>query len=204
MHVKICGITTGEAALIAAGAGATMIGFVFAPSRRKISVEKAKKIIASLPPSIEKVGVFVNASAERIRHIAKEVGLTMIQLHGEESASFIASLPYPVIKAFPITAVYDGMENRWDPTYFLIDSPPAQFKGGSGVSFNWDLLQQTTLPMHQSIVAGGLTPDNVHEAIIQTNCVGVDVSSGVETNGVKDHAKIEAFITRAKEARGEL
>lgn len=203
MHVKICGITTSDTALIAARAGATMIGFVFAPSRRQISVEKAKRIVASLPPSVEKVGVFVNASNAHIRHIAKEVGLTMIQLHGEESASLMMSLPYPVIKAFPITAVHEGMENTWDPTYFLIDSPPAQFKGGSGVSFNWDLLQQTTLPMHQSIIAGGLTPDNVHEAIIRTNCIGVDVSSGVETNGVKDHEKIEVFITRAKEAKGE-
>lgn len=204
MEVKICGITTSEAAHIAAQNGATMIGFVFAPSRRQISIPKAKQIIASLPASVEKVGVFVNESAEHICQIAREVGLTMIQLHGEESASLVASIPYPVIKALPITEIDTIEEKGYEPTYFLIDSPPATFRGGSGVSFDWTELQQTTVPMHQSIVAGGLTPDNVYDAIHLTNCIGVDVSSGVETNGEKDHSKIIAFIKQVKEAEGAL
>ncbi len=204
MEIKICGITTVEAAHVAACAGATMIGFVFAPSQRRIATHQAKEIIASLPKKVEKVGVFVNASADHICHVATEVGLTMIQLHGEEPASLSRSLPYPVIKAFSITAVPEIAESSWDPAYYLIDSPPAQFKGGSGVSFDWNLLQHRTIPIHQTMVAGGLTPDNVQEAIAQTNCIGVDVSSGVETHGEKDHEKIITFITRAKQAKGEV
>lgn len=198
MEIKICGITTFEAARNAVDAGATMIGFVFAPSKRRVAQQQAKEIIDSLPASIEKVGVFVNAPVEHICEVAADVGLTMIQLHGEEPASMIKQLPYPVMKAFSIDQFITVDLQAYDPAYFLIDSPPAQFKGGTGIPFDWERLRTSADLGRPFLIAGGLTPRNVEEAIQTSNCYGVDVSSGVETNGEKDHEKITLFIQRAK------
>lgn len=204
MEIKICGVRTIEAAQVAVKHGATMIGFVFAPSTRRITVAHAKEIIATLPEEIEKVGVFVNESVENIHLIVKEAGLTMVQLHGEESTDYIQQLSYPVIKAFPINLLHKISCDTNKVDYVLIDSPPAQFKGGSGISFDWGILERKKPVFRPFIVAGGLTPENVFEAIRQSTCNGVDVSSGVETEGVKDLTKIVAFIKEARRAEGEM
>lgn len=203
MNIKICGITTVEAAQVAIDSGATMLGFVFAPSRREISLSLAKEIIDTLPATIEKVGVFVNESVYRMHVIAKEVGLTMIQLHGEEANSDMQKIQYPTIRAVSIDQIDTINQSQFQPTFYLIDSPPGDFKGGTGVTFDWSMLQNLqSLPPF--ILAGGLTPKNVTHAIIQTNCSGVDVSSGVETDGLKDHQKIRVFIDEVNRTEGDI
>lgn len=195
MLIKICGITNSEAALTAVKHGANWLGFVFAPSKRKISAAQAADIAAQLPSSVKKVGVFVNETKETIEQIAREVSLDYIQLHGDEPARFAASLDYPVIKAFSI----DQIEKMPDAVnypcaYMLVDSPPATYRGGSGSTFNWERLRALKLDHEKLILAGGLNAANVAEAIRIVQPAGVDVSSGVETDGVKDVTKIAQFI----------
>lgn len=195
MIIKICGITTVEAALAAAENGANWIGFLFAPSKRNITPEKAARIAKEIPSDIKKVGVFVNEMKENIETIARTVGLDYIQLHGDESAEFAASLPYPVIKAFSI----DQLEKIETPSeypcdFMLVDSPGTTHRGGSGNVFSWDRLLARKLDHRKLILAGGLHANNVSEAIQSVRPAGVDVSSGVETDGKKDLKKIAAFI----------
>lgn len=199
MLVKVCGITTLEAAEAVAQAGADFIGFVFAPSKRRISPDNAAKIAQTLPKSLKKVGVFVNESAENINYIAKKVGLDYIQLHGDESADFASSLPFPVIKAFPIDKANASMIHRFPCDYYLIDSPAEEHRGGSGKTFNWEKLNALELDHGKLILAGGLTVANVQEAVTAVNPIGIDVSSGVETDGKKDIEKIKQFVALGKE-----
>lgn len=198
MKVKICGITTTDMAKTVAQAGADFVGFVFAPSKRQITAEAASKITAQLPNDIKKIGVFVNETKENICQIAETVGLDYIQLHGDEPASFADSLPYPVIKAFSIDDVTDDILQTYPCDYLLIDSPPSTYRGGSGTTFNWETLKKHHIPMEKLILAGGLSIDNVRDAKTNVNPAGVDVSSGVETTGVKDPEKIRQFISLAK------
>ncbi|GAA0431109.1 phosphoribosylanthranilate isomerase [Lentibacillus halophilus] len=198
MLVKICGITTTEAAREAARSGADFIGLVFAPSKRQITLEKAAEISAALPTAVKKVGVFVNETNDAITRIADEVGLDIIQLHGDEPPAFAEQLAYPVIKAFPMTGKVTSEMETYPCSYCLTDSPIGPNRGGNGTAFDWNQLIETT-PRRQSIIlAGGLAPDNVQTAIATAKPAGVDVSSGVETNGVKDPVKIRQFITNAK------
>ncbi|WP_010651858.1 phosphoribosylanthranilate isomerase [Oceanobacillus massiliensis] len=201
MLVKICGITSLESATTAADAGADFIGFVFANSKRKISPEKAASIAHSLPASVQKIGVFVNETAAYMNETAKTVGLDMIQLHGEEPAETAEQLTYPIIKAFP--ANIDTLQeiNQYPCDYFLLDTPRASSRGGSGVPFDWSILENLRLDQSKFILAGGLTPENIGIAIHTVKPAAVDVSSGVETNGKKDPLKIRQFITRAKQTR---
>ena len=198
MYVKICGITSIEMANVVEENGANFIGFVFAPSKRQVSTEKAAEIANTLGKTINKVGVFVNETKENICHIAEQVGLDYIQLHGDETAAFATSLPYPVIKAFSSEKVTNELINHYPADYILIDSPPQEFRGGSGVTFDWSTLNQFDIDRSKLILAGGLTIDNVAQARAQVQPYAVDVSSGVETNGIKDAKKIEQFITLAK------
>lgn len=199
MKVKICGITDVETALFAVQAGADALGFVFARSRRRITPEAAKKIIASLPPETEKVGVFVNERKETIEEIAQFTGLTAVQLHGDESPGFCAQIPLPVIKALSVKTRKDLEPiNHYRCKYILLDSPRGNYYGGNGVTFDWDLLAGLSFPDKKIILAGGLNADNVQEAMAKVKPYMVDVSSGVETDGKKDPEKIRRFIERAK------
>lgn len=198
MKVKICGITTSDMAKTVVEAGADFIGFVFAPSKRQITAEAAHNIASQLPSDIKKVGVFVNETKENICQIAEIVGLDYIQLHGDEPASFANSLPYPVIKAFSIDDITDEIIQSYPYDYLLIDSPPTTYRGGSGTAFNWETLKKYKIPMEKLLLAGGLSIDNVGDAKTNINPAGVDVSSGVETAGVKDPEKIRQFISLAK------
>lgn len=198
MLVKICGIKTIETADVAVQAGADLIGFVFAPSSRQITPNEAAAIARTVPHSVKKVGVFVNESVSYMVRIAEHVGLDMIQLHGDEPPSIIKELPYQTMKAFSIDKINDTMIHSYSCDYYLIDSPAKKYRGGSGQTFDWTLVSD--LPIHPSkiMLAGGLTPENVQTAIDLIKPAGVDVSSGVETNGEKDHAKIKRFIANAK------
>lgn len=198
MRVKICGITTLRVAQKAVRAGADFIGFVFAPSKRQVTPEKAAEISHNLPSSVQKVGVFVNESSDTIRQTAEKVGLDYIQLHGDEPPSFAKQLPFPVMKAFRM-----GKQNTEDIKvypcdFYLIDSPKGANRGGNGTTFDWTQLADSGLDTGKMILAGGLTPENVQEAIDTAAPAGVDVSSGVETNGAKDLEKINQFIKNAK------
>src|SRR5690625_471693 len=185
MLVKICGIQTKEAAKVATEQQANMIGFVFTPSKRRITPNKAAVIANEVPPSVKKVGVFVNESLSNIKFIAKHVGLDMIQLHGDEPVSFAKEVPYPIIKAFSIDQVDNDTVNQYPSDYYLIDSPPSTYRGGTGETFQWERINELKVDKSKLIIAGGLSIDNVEQAIKIASPTGVDVSSGVETNGVK-------------------
>lgn len=197
MLVKICGITTQEAAGTAVQAGADFIGFIFAPSKRQIDPDEAVDISATLPSSIKKVGVFVNESLENVQRIAEQVGLDFIQLHGDETPDYAKALAYPVIKAFSISSDSTVAIRTFPCDYYLLDSPIGNNRGGNGTTFNWNLLTDADLDLGKVILAGGLNPANIKEAITTVQPAGVDVSSGVETDGQKDLNKIKQFITNA-------
>lgn len=198
MLIKVCGITTIEAAKTVERAGADFIGFLFAPSKRQISAEAAQKIASELSPELKKVGVFVNESVENIIDIAKTVGLDYIQLHGDEDANFAKRIPYPVIKAFSIDKADPTVIEAFPAQFILLDSPGKNYRGGSGETFNWQEIKKLNLADKKIILAGGLNVQNVQDAIQTVAPQGIDVSSGVETNGEKDPEKIVQFLNHAR------
>jgi phosphoribosylanthranilate isomerase len=199
VKVKICGIRDRLTADFAIASGADAIGFVFAESKRKISLEEARQITASLPEKVLKIGVFVNETKEVMERTFEEVGLTHIQLHGDETPEFCRSIRYPVIKAIRVISDADlRIIPQFDCEYILLDSPNGKYRGGNGTTFDWNLMKEIEIYRDKLILAGGLTIDNVLEAIDLGKPVMVDISSGVETNGMKDHSKIADFIKKVK------
>ena len=215
--VKICGTTNLGDARAAAEAGADALGFVFAESPRQIQPEAAAKIVRELPPQVEKVGVFVNHPAERIREIVEQVGLTALQLHGgeEDLARAKAILPWADEHRLRIIVAVSGLEGagigveRLRPgahhrTAMLLDSMTPSLRGGSGVTWDWKQLAPFVDAIRGAvdvIVAGGLKAENVQEAIRVLHPWGVDVVSGVEREpGKKDHQKVKAFVKAVREA----
>lgn len=199
VRVKICGIADTDAALVAAEAGADAIGFIFAPSRRRVTIERAKAIAAALGPFVTKVGVFVDEEHRRIEDIVGAVTLDMVQLHGRETPEFCDGFPVPVMKAIRVSdSTSLAAVGRYRAAAILLDSYDPETAGGTGRTFDWDLAAQAA---HSArvVLSGGLTPENVIEAIERVRPYGVDVSSGVETDGKKDHAKIREFVRRVRE-----
>src|SRR5690625_3741578 len=186
MLVKICGITDEKTALEAAHAGADFIGFVFAPSSRRIAPVHAEAIVKRLPEHVKKVGVFVDESVENMHFIAELVGLDYVQLHGNEPTHVAKQLRYPVIKAFTLAETDEKTVTTYPCDYLLIDSPGKKYRGGSGETFDWRLFEQFSIDQNKLILAGGLSMHNVQEAINTVRPAAVDVSSGVETDGKKD------------------
>ncbi|WHY75656.1 phosphoribosylanthranilate isomerase [Neobacillus sp. WH10] len=205
MKVKICGITDVHTAIAAARYGADAIGFVFAESKRKVSIGKAKEIVSFLPPEVLKVGVFVNESREEVERIASIVGLTHIQLHGDESPSFSELISLPIIKAISFQS-NDGLAvfNQFPSEYILLDGPKGKYRGGNGKAFDWNEVNAALLEEKKVILAGGLQVSNVEQAIKIINPYMVDVSSGVETDGIKDLVKIKEFIEKVKTLGGNV
>jgi len=197
-RVKVCGIRRQEEAQWALESGADAIGFVFADSKRKIDVESAALISASLPSNVLKIGVFVNEAKEKMEEISRTVNLDYVQLHGDESVQFCDSLNLPFIKAVSIKEKedLDGIEH-FGGEMILVDSGNGPHRGGNGTTFNWDYVHSLNIPQHL-ILAGGLNLDNIRQAITKVCPYMVDVSSGVETDGKKDRRKIESFIREAK------
>jgi phosphoribosylanthranilate isomerase len=222
--IKICGTTNLEDARLAVEAGADALGFVFAESPRRVTPEQAREIIADLPEGVEKVGVFVDETVERIRAIIDLAGLTAVQLHGE---GFVqpglrrqlgADRPVKLLyvwrlEEFPPDGGF-GLEIPADddkPYALLLDSRSSRAKGGTGASFDWKMWAQflsshhlrQTLP--RLIVAGGLRPHNVRDAIRLVCPWGVDVVTGVEHEpGRKDPQKVRAFVAAVRAAEGEV
>lgn len=198
--VKICGIQDVETALWAVWAGADALGFVFAPSQRQITPDRARGIAAALPATTLKVGVFVNEPEEKVRRIARFCRLDAVQLHGSEPPDYCRRLGLPVIKVFRMgkAGIRPAEINDYDVTAVLLDTYVPGREGGTGQSFDWSLVRE--LPRRfKVILAGGLNPENVRAAIHIARPYGVDVSSGVETKGRKDKEKIMAFLKMAKE-----
>lgn len=202
MLVKICGIKTLAAAQTAVESGADFIGFIFAESSRKVEPEIVGQFGANLAEHVKKVGVFANQTEQEVIKSAEIAGLDYIQLHGNESASFARRMPLPVIKAFAVNSEKD-LENlhEYPADYLLVDLPKSS--SGKGLTLDWDMIRKAELPLGKVILAGGLTPENVGKAIDAVSPFAVDVASGVETNGLKDAAKIKAFINEAKYTAGK-
>lgn len=198
--VKICGLMEKEHVVAAVEAGADAIGFVFAPSSRRITVEKAKELAKYIPENVLKIGVFVDETAEELKRIFAAVPLDFIQYHGDETPYFIKINGLPSIKALPVRSTEDVEKaSEYEVNYYLFDAPGAVYKGGSGVTFNWELLNGSDIPSEKIILAGGLNPDNVKEAVQHVHPYMVDVSSGVELNKQKSTDLIRAFIHAVKD-----
>jgi phosphoribosylanthranilate isomerase len=224
LWVKICGMTNPEDAAAAADAGADAVGMLFAPSKRRVSVELAKEITKALPKTVEKVGVFYDESAGTIEEITSAVGLTTVQLHGDESREFAKKLfrstdrireKIRVFKTLHVTTGFEDVAREFltDDCVdgLLLDSvikDPVSGqveRGGTGHSFDWNA-QREFLPgvsrQTRVIVAGGLSSTNVAEAVRILQPWGVDVCSGVEKEpGKKDLRKLREFVAAARDAR---
>ena len=200
VRVKICGITTINDAMTAAEAGAEALGFVFyEASPRNVSPEQAKEIIRQLPPFVQTVGLFVNESLSRVNSLADTCGLDIVQLHGDEQPDFCNGVTRRVIKALRIKDISDLKSiASYQVSTFLLDAWSSSAPGGTGERFNWDIAAEAS-KNHKIILAGGLTPDNIIEAVKQTRPYAVDVSSGVESApGKKDPDKVLSFIRNSK------
>ncbi|MGG5289742.1 phosphoribosylanthranilate isomerase [Pseudomonas shirazensis] len=200
---KICGITRIEDALAAADAGADAIGLVFyAKSPRAVDVHQARVIIAALPPFVTTVGLFVNASRCELNEILEAVPLDLLQFHGDETPSDCAGFNRPYIKALRVRPGDDleaACQLYAGASGILLDTFVAGVPGGTGEAFDWSLVPaQLSKPI---ILAGGLSADNVAQAIAQVQPYAVDVSGGVEqAKGIKDAARIEAFMRAVRQA----
>ena len=189
--VKICGLSTKEAVKTAVSAGADYIGFVFAPSKRQVTVEQATELAKFIPSHIQKVGVFVSPSRADLLEAIEKVGLDLVQVHGQVVDKLFENLPCGSIQAVQVDG--NGHVPNSQADYLLFDAPVA----GSGQTFDWGRLDTTGLAQ-PFFIAGGLNEDNVAGAIQHFSPFAVDVSSGVETDGQKDHEKIRRFIERVK------
>lgn len=198
--VKICGLKDIDHVQVAVEAGADAIGFIFAKSHRQISLPLAKMIAKEVPNEILKIGVFVNETKEVIERYVREVPLDLVQLHGDESPEFAESLSVPVIKALSIANEDDVRKAAsYNVAYYLFDTPGVEYRGGSGHTFDWTLLEKVNIPKDKVILAGGLDAGNVQGAIQSVHPFMVDVSSGVETEKRKDEKKIRAFVRAVRD-----
>jgi phosphoribosylanthranilate isomerase len=199
VKVKICGITNLEDALAAVKWGADALGFVFAPSPRQVTRQQVANIVAGLPPFVCKVGVFVDSELQEVEETMRACGLDLAQLHGSESPDLCQELFPRVIKSFRVEdeSVLDLLP-QYKVSAYLLDSYDVALKGGTGRSFDWGIAKKAR-QYGPIILSGGLTSANVRQAIVQVRPYAVDVSSGVESKpGVKDHAKLRAFLEVAK------
>ena len=196
VKVKICGITNLDDALFAAESGADALGFVFwNKSPRFVEASVAKAIVKALPPFVSCVGVFVDEDASRVNGIARQAGLSCVQLHGSETPEFCGGMELRVIKAFRIKQGNDiASLSDYDVSAFLLDSYSEGAPGGTGKVFDWDYAVEAK-KYGKVILAGGLTPGNIAEALRKVGPYGVDASSGVESSpGKKDKVKVKEFI----------
>lgn len=204
VRVKICGITSVDDARAAVEAGADAIGLMFhEASPRNLSFTEATAISAALPPFVTRVGVFVNAEETFVREAIAFCHLDAVQFHGDESSEYCARFDTNVIKAFRIRdAASLANLTSYETRAWLLDSFVAGKAGGTGATFNWELAVQAKTHTTPIILAGGLTPENVAEAVAKVRPYAVDVSSGVESApGKKDAQRIRAFIAAAKGQR---
>src|SRR5580698_8431079 len=218
LWVKICGNTSLEDALLAAEAGADAVGFVFAPSPRRVMRDQIAAIVPGLPANLEKVGVFVDATLEEIEATVSACGLTGVQVHAEAGSRipgdlrkrFGAGLRILRVVHFGDSAAQLTTTIAMEPSVdaILVDSRTASAVGGTGVAFDWGKARETIFNDQgrtRLVVAGGLSPANVEQAVKTLRPWGVDVVSGVEAApGRKDPTKVREFVTRARAAHGRM
>jgi phosphoribosylanthranilate isomerase len=196
MFVKICGITRTEDAELAVACGASAVGFVFWPnSPRFIDPARAQAIASGLPPFVTPVGVFVNQPADDVNAVAALVGLGAVQLHGDESLEYVGSIRRPVLKAMTLTGTSDHTFDQWPlTTMVLLDAHDPLRRGGTGKIVDWTRAASVAA-RRRIVLAGGLTPANVIDAIDRVRPFGIDVSSGVESSpGIKDATRLKALF----------
>ncbi|MFH1540720.1 MAG: phosphoribosylanthranilate isomerase [Elusimicrobiota bacterium] len=218
--IKICGITNEKDALWAANAGVDFIGVNFYKnSPRKISVGMAKKIVTSLPEFVKSVGVFVNEDIDNILKIIKKVGLNAVQLHGNETQEYCAQLKEKISSSVPANTLWGGkpqiikafrigsdfqieqISNYNDVDYFLLDTFVEDLLGGTGQTFNWNIAVEIKKLMKPIFLSGGLTSENILQAIEKVESFAVDVCSGIErTPTRKDYDKMIAFVKAVRKA----
>jgi phosphoribosylanthranilate isomerase len=201
VRVKICGITNLPDAQVAVEAGADALGFNFyEKSPRFVPTQTSAEISRSLPPFTLRVGVFVNPAEELVQRAIGECGLNLLQFHGDEPPEFCTQFGLMSMKAFRVrdAGSLEGLA-KYRTDAWLLDAYASDLFGGTGEKFNWNLAIEAQKIGKPVFLAGGLTPENVAEAIRQVQPFGVDVSSGVESSpGRKDHVKVRAFIKAAK------
>jgi phosphoribosylanthranilate isomerase len=201
VFLKICGITRAIDARHAVEQGATALGFVFWPdSPRVVTLERAAAIIAGLPAGVTTVGVFVNEPIEGIRRAVGATGITMVQLHGDEPAAYADALDLPLLRAVTVGSL-EAADLAWpSSTTLLLDAADPVRRGGTGTPVDWTRAAGA-VRARRIVLAGGLTPGNVAEAVEWLRPYGVDVSSGVEeAPGVKDFEKVSQFLSNARRA----
>ena len=203
IRVKVCGITSREDAWAAVEAGADALGFIFVKGTpRHIEPEAAAVIVAQMPPFVATVGVFIDRMPEEIDRIVSASGLSLAQLHGNESPTLCQRLHVPFVKAIRVQGEQDLEALRTYPQAraFLLDTYVADRPGGTGRTFPWEIAAKA-VRQARVILSGGLTPDNVALAVTQVRPYAVDVCSGVEASpGRKDHQKVREFIEQARKA----
>ncbi len=200
--VKVCGITNPADARVAAEAGADAVGFIFAESPRLVSAEEARRISLALPENVLKVGVFVNAPPEEVLRVAREAGLDLAQLHGDETPEAVAAVRaagLPVMKALRVRNADDLADvERFDADLFLLDAYSEKARGGTGERFDWGVAKSLK-GRGNIVVSGGLAPENVREALDFFEPYGVDASSSLEdAPGKKNEESVRRFIVAAK------
>jgi phosphoribosylanthranilate isomerase len=197
--IKVCGLRRAEDVDVAVRHGATALGFVFWPeSPRAVTADHVATLVARVPPGVQRVGVFVNESVAAILAVVERAGLTCVQLHGDEPASYAAQLSQPLMRAM---SVEEAFETDWPfSTTLLLDAADPERRGGTGQRVNWETAARVAR-QRPVVLAGGLTPENVEAAIRQVAPLGVDVSSGVEdAPGVKNAELVATFLARARRA----
>jgi len=204
LEIKICGLTRLEDAQAAASLGADYLGFVlYAKSPRGIDAGRAKRIIDQLPKAVRAVGVFVNSPGVEVERIATDCGLYAVQIHGDESPAEFRNLSISVWRAVRFwRGRWVPEPSQWRAVRYVVDASVAGQYGGTGISANWTAARELAAD-YPVVLAGGLDPENVAEAVRAVRPTGVDVASGVESEpGKKDHQKLKAFVERARKSAG--
>lgn len=207
IRCKICGMTRPQDAQLAAALGADAVGVIFYPgSKRHVTIAQAQAVVQALPPLVTAVGLFVNMAADEVDAVLRQVPLDVLQFHGDETPAFCRQFARPYIKAVRVRCGDDiqaAAVDYPDARALLLDAAVVGQYGGTGQTFDWRILPENL--NRPWMLSGGLNPENITEAIVQTRAVAVDIASGVEAApGIKDAAKMAALMEGIKRAELQL